>query len=181
MARHSFGTLMMVNGSWLTGSCPGCWKSVADVCRIIVTRVGSPMSNWVERCCIKRRTLKNYWKVTITEFTLNLGERQPSGITKGLQGTGRNVKAQADILTVQSLTNPFIRIFLIQPVYSGFRYPFINIFSSPDNCWLSMTIPAISPVQFVNEGESRFFGNQGYFPLYYRMLHNSWENRSLNS
>lgn len=30
------------------------------------TRVGSPMSNWVERCCIKRRTLKNYWKVTIT-------------------------------------------------------------------------------------------------------------------
>lgn len=49
---------------------------------------------------------------------LNLGERQPSGITKGLQGTGRNVKAQADILTVQSLTNPFIRIFLIQPVHA---------------------------------------------------------------
>lgn len=36
----------------------GLLKSVADVCRIIVTRVGSPMSNWVERCCIKRRTLK---------------------------------------------------------------------------------------------------------------------------
>ena len=54
----------------------------------------------------------------VIKFTLNLGERQPSGITKGLQGTGRNVKAQADILTVQSLTNPFIRIFLIQPVHA---------------------------------------------------------------
>jgi hypothetical protein len=54
----------------------------------------------------------------VIKFTLNLGERQPSGITKGLQGTGRNVKAQADILTVQSLTKPFIRIFLIQPVHA---------------------------------------------------------------
>ena len=54
----------------------------------------------------------------VIELPLEAGERQPSSIAEGLQGTRRDVKAQADILTVQSLTNPFIRIFLIQPVHA---------------------------------------------------------------
>ena len=50
---------------------------------------------------------------------------------------------------------PFGRIFFPYIEHNGLMSdPLINIFSSPDNCWLSMTIPAISPVQF---GRYRFF------------------------
>ena len=40
----------------------------------------------------------------VIELALEAGERQPSGIAESLQGTRRDVKAQADILAVQSLS-----------------------------------------------------------------------------
>ena len=43
--------------------------------------------------------------------------RQPSGIAESLQGTRRDVKAQADILAVQSLSGFLTAVSLIQSVH----------------------------------------------------------------
>ena len=45
----------------------------------------------------------------VIELALEAGERQPSGIAECLQGTWRDVKAQADILAVQSLSESLQR------------------------------------------------------------------------
>ncbi len=53
----------------------------------------------------------------VIELPLEAGERQPSGIAEGLQGTRRDVKAQADILAVQSLAGFLTAVSLILPVH----------------------------------------------------------------
>lgn len=53
----------------------------------------------------------------VIELALEAGERQPSGIAEGLQGTRRDVKAQADILAVQSLSGFLTAVSLIQSVH----------------------------------------------------------------
>ena len=53
----------------------------------------------------------------VIELPLEAGERQPSGIAECLQGTWRDVKAQADILAVQSLSGFLTAISLIQSVH----------------------------------------------------------------
>ena len=53
----------------------------------------------------------------VIELALEAGERQPSGIAESLQGTRRDVKAQADILAVQSLSGFLTAVSLIQSVH----------------------------------------------------------------
>ena len=53
----------------------------------------------------------------VIELALEAGERQPSGIAECLQGTWRDVKAQADILAVQSLSGFLTAVSLIQSVH----------------------------------------------------------------
>ena len=53
----------------------------------------------------------------VIELALEAGERQPSGIAESLQGTRRDVKAQADILAVQSLAGFLTAVSLIQSVH----------------------------------------------------------------
>ena len=53
----------------------------------------------------------------VIELPLEAGERQPSGIAEGLQRTRRDVKAQADILAVQSLAGFLTAVSLIQSVH----------------------------------------------------------------
>ena len=53
----------------------------------------------------------------VIELPLETGERQSSGIAEGLQGTRRDVKAQADILAVQSLSGFLTAVSLIQSVH----------------------------------------------------------------
>ena len=53
----------------------------------------------------------------VIELPLEAGERQPSGIAECLQGTRRDVKTQADILAVQSLSGFLAAVPLIQPVH----------------------------------------------------------------
>ena len=54
----------------------------------------------------------------VIELALEAGERQPSGIAESLQGTRRDVKAQADILAVQSLSGFLTAVSLIQSVHT---------------------------------------------------------------
>ena len=54
----------------------------------------------------------------VIELPLEAGERQPSSIAEGLQGTRRDVKAQADILAVQSLSGFLTAVSLIQSVHT---------------------------------------------------------------
>ena len=69
----------------------------------------------IERADKRYQPLHLLWLVI--ELALEAGERQPSGITEGLQGTWRDVKAQADILAVQSLSGFLTAVSLIQSVH----------------------------------------------------------------
>ena len=53
----------------------------------------------------------------VIELALEAGERQPSGIAECLQGTWRDVKAQADILVIHSFTELFLFCLLTKVIH----------------------------------------------------------------
>ena len=72
---------------------------------------------WMERSMTFMEHFRNHRNLysTIKDFMPEIG--QPSGIAEGLQGTRRDVKAQADILAVQSLSGFLTAVSLIQSVH----------------------------------------------------------------